>query len=62
MDWVRLLPFVAGMVDQELLARNEHLAARRGDGSPGRTVDAPDRSEHDHGGIRRPSGLPLPPA
>jgi hypothetical protein len=35
---------------------------RRGDGSPGRTVDAPDRSEHDHGGIRRPSGLPLPPA
>ena len=163
MDWVRLLPFVTGMVDQELLARNEYLAAenrilkarlkgrlklsdaeratlgeighrlgrkilsevasvaqpdtilawyrklvarkfdgskarrslgrprikreveqlivrmakenrdwgydreppggyRRGDGSPGRTVDAPDRSEHDHGGIRRPSGLPLPPA
>ena len=27
MDWVRLLPFVMGMVDQELLARNEYLAA-----------------------------------
>jgi hypothetical protein len=27
MDWVRLLPFVTGMVDQELLARNEYLAA-----------------------------------
>jgi hypothetical protein len=29
MDWVRLLPFVTGMVDQELLARNEYLAAVR---------------------------------
>src|SRR6266849_5350771 len=27
MDWVRLLPFVTGMVDQELLARNEYLSA-----------------------------------
>src|ERR1700736_6482049 len=27
MDWVRLLPFVTGMVDQELLARDEYLAA-----------------------------------
>src|SRR5260221_14555300 len=27
MDWVRFLPFVTGMVDQELLARNEYLAA-----------------------------------
>ena len=27
MDWVRLLPFVTWMVDQELLARNEYLAA-----------------------------------
>ena len=27
MDWVRILAFVTGMVDQELLARNEYLAA-----------------------------------
>jgi hypothetical protein len=27
MDWARMLAFVTGMVDQELLARNEYLAA-----------------------------------
>src|SRR5262245_60388691 len=27
MDWTRILAFVTGMVDQELLARNEYLAA-----------------------------------
>ena len=27
MNWVRILAFVTGMVDQELLARNEYLAA-----------------------------------
>src|SRR6266849_7488969 len=27
MDWARLLAYVTGMVDQELLARNEYLAA-----------------------------------
>ena len=27
MDWARILAFVMGMVDQELLARNEYLAA-----------------------------------
>ena len=27
MDWARILAFVTGMVDQELLARNEYLAA-----------------------------------
>jgi putative transposase len=27
MDWARVLAFVTGMVDQELLARNEYLAA-----------------------------------
>src|SRR5712671_5365064 len=27
MDWVRILAYVAGTVDQELLARNEYLAA-----------------------------------
>jgi hypothetical protein len=27
MDWARILPFVTGMADQELLARNEYLAA-----------------------------------
>ena len=26
MDWVRILAYVTGMVDQELLARNEYLA------------------------------------
>jgi putative transposase len=27
MDWARILAFVTGMTDQELLARNEYLAA-----------------------------------
>jgi len=27
MDWTRILAYVTGMVDQELLARNEYLAA-----------------------------------
>ena len=27
MDWARILAFVTGTVDQELLARNEYLAA-----------------------------------
>jgi putative transposase len=27
MDWARILAFVTGMVDQELLARNEYQAA-----------------------------------
>src|SRR5262245_52592689 len=27
MDWARILAFVTGMVNKELLARNEHLAA-----------------------------------
>jgi hypothetical protein len=27
MDWAHILAFVTGMVDQELLARNEYLAA-----------------------------------
>ena len=27
MDWARILAFVTGMVDQELLARMEYLAA-----------------------------------
>jgi putative transposase len=27
MDWARILAFVTGMVDQDLLARNEYLAA-----------------------------------
>ena len=27
MDWARILAFVTGMVDQELLARIEYLAA-----------------------------------
>jgi hypothetical protein len=27
MDWARMLAYVTGTVDQELLARNEYLAA-----------------------------------
>ena len=27
MDWARILSYVTGTVDQELLARNEYLAA-----------------------------------
>jgi hypothetical protein len=27
MDWARILAFVTGMVNKELLARNEYLAA-----------------------------------
>jgi hypothetical protein len=27
MDWVRILAYVTGMVDQKLLTRNEYLAA-----------------------------------
>jgi putative transposase len=27
MDWARILAFVTGLVDQELVARNEYLAA-----------------------------------
>jgi hypothetical protein len=27
MDWTRILAYVTGTVDQELLARNEYLAA-----------------------------------
>jgi hypothetical protein len=30
MHWARILAFVTGMVDQELLARNEYLAPKIG--------------------------------
>jgi putative transposase len=30
MDWTRILAYVTGTVDQELLARNEYLAAENG--------------------------------
>jgi len=30
MDWVRILAYVTGTVDQELLARNEYLTAENG--------------------------------
>jgi hypothetical protein len=29
MDWARILAYVTGTADQELLARNEYLAASR---------------------------------
>jgi hypothetical protein len=29
MDWARILAYVTGTVDQELLARNEYLAAEK---------------------------------
>jgi hypothetical protein len=33
MEWARILAFVTGMVDQELLARNEYLAAENRNGN-----------------------------
>ena len=30
MDWARILAYVTGSVDQELLARNEYLASKNG--------------------------------
>ena len=30
MDWARILAYVTGMVDQELLARNEYLVTETG--------------------------------
>ena len=35
---------------------------RRNHGSPGRAMDEADRQEHNHGRMRRASGLPLSPA
>ena len=32
MDWARILAYVTGTVDQELLARNEYLAAENHQG------------------------------
>jgi hypothetical protein len=31
MDWARILAFVTGLVDQELLAQNEYLVAEKSD-------------------------------
>jgi len=31
MDWVRILAYITGTVDQELLLRNEYLAAEKSD-------------------------------
>jgi hypothetical protein len=39
MDWARILAFVTGMVDQELLARMEYLAAENPLGQKIETVE-----------------------
>ena len=43
MDWARILAFVTGMVDQELLARNEYLAAENRILIFSHAFDGPDR-------------------
>ena len=44
MDWARILAYVTGTVDQELLGRNEHLAAEnrimKGEGPVERAAEA----------------------
>jgi hypothetical protein len=52
-DWARILAYVTGMVDQELLARNEYLAAEN------RILKAESKgrlklSDAERGGIRAP--------
>ena len=39
MDWARILAYVTGTVDQELLARNEYLAAENPNGQKIETND-----------------------
>ena len=39
MDWARILAYVTGMVDQELLAQNEYLAAENPYGQKIKTVE-----------------------
>src|SRR4030081_1503344 len=60
MDWARILAYVTGTVDQELLARNEYLAAenrimsqvqgRCREGEHGRQIRTDHPSETDAGG------------
>ena len=46
MDWARILAYVTGTVDQELLGRNEHLAAEnrimKGEGPVERAAELSD--------------------
>ena len=61
MEWARILAFITGTVDQELLLRNEYLAAEMGEVLAARAMlsfeMADDRCD---GGA--PSHLPFDPA
>ena len=41
MDWARMLAYVTGTVDQELLARNEYLAAENPQSQKTETANKP---------------------
>ncbi len=41
MDWKKLLAYITGLVDQELLLRNEYLVTERHRGGVGRPVSQP---------------------
>jgi hypothetical protein len=43
MDWARILAYVTGTVDQELLGRNEYLAAENPYGQKTETADKTSR-------------------
>jgi hypothetical protein len=41
MDWARMLAYLTGTVDQELLARNEYLAAENPQAQKTQTTEKP---------------------
>ena len=49
MDWARILAYVTGTVDQELLARNEYLAAGAAPNVIRHGIDLPSRAEAGRG-------------
>jgi hypothetical protein len=64
MDWARILAYVTGTVDQELLGRNEYLAAENPFGQKTRTggSPAPKRGKHSVGDDPAQCfGRPTPP-
>jgi hypothetical protein len=56
MDWARILAHVTGTVDQELLARNEYLAAEN------RIIKVQLKGRLRLSGAERPRRVPQPPA